>query len=192
MEDQPALDQSAVEAVLQGDNEAFGALVTRYQRMVAGIAWRYGFRPEDVEDIVSEVFTKTFRNLHLYRPDHAFSTWLYRLAVNHVVDRTRRAKKEQGRTEMPEQVVDPAARPGEDAEARERAVLVRGALEGISPRYREAIQLIYIEGLKIDEASRTLGVPTGTIKTRLMRGREALRKALVRRHPGCFEGDDAV
>jgi RNA polymerase sigma-70 factor (ECF subfamily) len=191
MEDQPALDLAAVSAVLRGDNEAFGPLVTRYQRMVAGIAWRYGFRPEDVEDIVSEVFTKTFRNLHLYRPEHPFSTWLYRLAVNHVVDRTRRARKEQARTEMPEQVVDVAARPGQDAERHERAALLRDALERINPRYRETIWLIYIEGLKIEEASRTLDVPPGTIKTRLMRGREALKKVLTRRHPGYFEdGDD--
>jgi DNA-directed RNA polymerase specialized sigma24 family protein len=65
-----------------------------------------------VEDVVSEVLLKVYRNLHQYRPDHAFSTWLYKLTANHVVDRSRRMKKERGRTEMPEQLEDKA--PGAD------------------------------------------------------------------------------
>ena len=89
MEERAARDQRLVAAVLQGDAEAYGDLVTRYQKLVASVAWRYGARPEQVEDIVSEVFIKAYKNLHQYRPDHPFSTWLYRLAANHVLDRLR-------------------------------------------------------------------------------------------------------
>ena len=192
MEDRQDLDLEAIRAVLQGDTGAYEDLLTRYQRMVAGIGWRFGFGREDVEDIVSEVFIKAYRNLGRYRPEHPFSTWLYRLASNHVVDRTRRARKERGRTEMPEQVVDPSPGPRHDLEAGERAAVLREAVDGLAAHYREVILLVYVEGLKVDEAARVLGIPEGTVKTRLMRGREALRKTLVRRHPEHFGGPDAV
>lgn len=186
MGDREIPDDRLVESILHGNREVFGQLVTRYQNLVAGVAWRYGVRRDDVEDVVSEVFLKVYRNLHQYRPEHQFSTWLYRLAANHVLDRARRARKERGRTEMPVHVADPSPSIGEGMEGRERARLLRAALQEIDPRYREVIFLVYVEGNKVDEAARTLGIPQGTAKTRLMRGREALRKVLVRRHPEHF------
>jgi RNA polymerase sigma-70 factor (ECF subfamily) len=88
---------------------------------------------------------------------------------------------------MPADVADPA--PGAVAEmvGDERAALVRDALDELDPRYREVLTLVYVEGLKVDQAAGLLRVPEGTVKTRLMRGRQALRRALERRHPGYFE-----
>ena len=192
MEDRGALDQLAIRSVLQGETEAFEALVTRYQKLVAGIAWRHGIGRDDVEDIVSEVFIKVYRNLHQYRPDHPFSTWLYRLAANHVVDHSRRKHKERGRSEMPEQVVDNSPGPREQVEAGERATLLRAAVDELPRHYREVILLIYVEGMKVDEAARVLAIPAGTVKTRLMRGRETLKKLLARRHPEHFGDSDAL
>jgi len=185
-DDRTAVDLEIVNGVLRGRTERFKELVTRYQSMVAGIAWRAGCRREDVEDVVSEVFLKVYRNLHQYRPDHAFSTWLYKLTANHIVDRARRMKKERGRVEMPAQVED--ASPGAEMslEDRERHALVREALARVDERYRVVMHLVYVEGLKVDDTARILGLPEGTVKTRLMRGREALRKILVRRNPEHF------
>ena len=76
-DDRAALDLEIVNEVLSGKTDRFRELVTRYQNMVAGIAWRSGCRREDVEDVVSEVLLKVYRNLHQYKPDHPFSTWLY-------------------------------------------------------------------------------------------------------------------
>jgi RNA polymerase sigma-70 factor (ECF subfamily) len=185
-DDRAALDLEIVREVLNGKTERFRELVTRYQNMVAGIAWRSGCRREDVEDVVSEVLLKVYRNLHQYRPDHAFSTWLYKLTANHVVDRSRRMKRERLRSEMPEQVVDTAPRAEDAMEADERHALVRQALEHIDERYREVMHLVYVEGLKVEETARILGTPEGTVKTRLMRGREALKKVLMRRNPEHF------
>ena len=183
-------DRAAIEATLGGDHEAFGGLIAAYQRMVAGVAWRYGIPRDDVDDLVSEVFFKVFDNLHRYRPEHAFSTWLYRLAANHVLDHVRKHKRERLRDEMPLQLADDAAGPAERQASGERTELVRAGLEEVSPTYREAMFLVYIEGLRVDEASRALGVPSGTIKSRLLRGRAQLKEALERRHPGLF--DDGV
>lgn len=181
-------DQRSVDAVLGGDREAFRGLVERHQAMVVGIAWRFGVRREDVEDLVAEVFVKAFENLRQYRPEHPFGTWLYRLAVNHVIDKRRRARKERGRVEMPEQVADRRPIVGEEIVVDERARLVRLALEDVDSRYREVLSLVYVEGMRVDDTARLLGLPEGTVKTRLMRGREALRRILVRRHPEHFGG----
>ena len=186
MGDRKAQDQRLVETVLHGDDDAYGELVERYQRMVGSVAWRYGTPRQEIEDVVSEVFTKAYRNLDQYRPEHAFSTWLYRLGANHVIDRYRRKKKEQGVAEMPEQVADerPSAREG--LETEERADIVQRCLLDLPEHYREVLHLVYVDGMKVQEASLAMNVPQGTIKTRLMRGREALRKILVRRHPDLF------
>ena len=188
MEDRTALDRSLVREVLAGDQAAFGRLVARYQKLVAGVAWRYGVPQHEVEDVVSEVFIKAYRNLGRYRPEHPFSTWLYRLAVNHVIDHSRRFRKERSRVEMPEQLSDPAPTAGESAEQRERATLVRAVLEEVKPHYRDVLFLVYVEGMKVEQAARTLGLPQGTIKTRLMRGREAMRRILLARYPEYFGG----
>ena len=185
-DDRAARDLETVREVLNGRTERFRELVDRYQNMVAGIAWRSGCRREDVEDVVSEVLLKVYRNLHQYRPDHAFSTWLYKLTANHVVDRSRRMKKERGRTEMPEQLADHAPLAFDTMEADERHALVREALRHVDDRYREVIHLVYVEGLSVDQTARVLGAPEGTVKTRLMRGREALKKVLMRRNPEHF------
>jgi RNA polymerase sigma-70 factor (ECF subfamily) len=188
MQDRATLDLLLVRSALGGDQDAFGRLVNAHQKLVASIAWRYGVRREEIEDIVSEVFIKAYRNLHLFRPEHPFSTWLYRLAVNHVIDHGRRMRKERVSSEMPHQLADSSPSAREGLEKRERSSLVRAALEDLPQRYREVIFLVYVEGMKIDEASRRLDLPQGTVKTRLMRGREALRKILTRRHPGYFGG----
>jgi RNA polymerase sigma-70 factor (ECF subfamily) len=186
MEDGASEDLRLVASVLHGDQEAFAGLVRRHQSLVAGVAWRYGTRRDDVEDVVSEVFLKVYRNLGQYRPDHPFATWLYRLTANHVMDRARRARKERHRSEMPEQVADPGPGAGEAMETDERAELLRAALTEVDPRFRDVIVLVHVEGLKVEEAARILSVPEGTVKTRLMRGREALKKILVRRNPEHF------
>ncbi len=178
MEDGAAADLALVERVLRGDTAAFGVLVERFQRLVASVAWRYGVRRDDIEDVVSDVFVKVYENLRRFRADHPFATWLYRLAVNHVIDRSRRLAREQKRAELPEALADPAPDPAERAETSEDARRVRRALAALPPRYREALFLVYVEGFKLEEVSRSLGVPLGTVKTRLMRGRQALRRAL--------------
>ncbi|MBD3867149.1 MAG: sigma-70 family RNA polymerase sigma factor [Acidobacteria bacterium] len=185
-------DQAAVEAARSGDHEAFGELVRRYQGLVAGVAWRYGTRREEIEDIVSEVFIKMYGSLDRFRPTHRFSSWLYRLAANHVIDHHRRNRKERGRVEMPEQVASPDRPASETMETDQRSRLLRAALSELPNKYREPLLLVYLEAMKVDEAARVLGVPTGTVKTRLMRGRRALGKILAGRNPELFGGADAL
>lgn len=186
MEDRSARDLGEVEATLRGDTAAFGNLVARYQKLVAHVAWRYGIRSAEIEDVVSEAFLKAYQNLHQFRPEHPFSTWLYRLAVNHTIDFARRRRRERGDVELPGQFPDPHPAPGQRMLREERAGLLRRALRRQKPHYREVLFAVYIEGLKVEEVARTLGLPVGTVKTRLMRGRESLRRVLTRDYPEYF------
>jgi RNA polymerase sigma-70 factor (ECF subfamily) len=186
MEDREFQDRRVVASVLQGDRDAFGILVDRYQGLVAGVAWRYGVPREEIEDVVSEAFVKAYRNLERYRPVHPFSTWLYRLAANHAVDHGRRRRRERARAELPQQLDDPRPGPEAHAERRERAACLRAALETLRSKYREVIFLVYVEGFNVEQTARVLGLPKGTIKSRLLRGRRALREQLLRRYPEVF------
>ena len=144
LDERAARDQRLVQSVLGGETEAYSELVSRYQKLVASVAWRYGVGQQEIEDIVSEVFIKAYRNLHQYRPEHPFSTWLYRLAANHVLDHGRRARKERGRTEMPQQMADTSPGPREELQTRERATLVREALEQAAPVLLQPVHAVKI------------------------------------------------
>ncbi|MDH3628883.1 MAG: sigma-70 family RNA polymerase sigma factor [Acidobacteriota bacterium] len=186
MTDRTARDHRLVERVRQGDHDAFGTLVGHYQRLVASVAWRYGTPPSAIDDVVSEVFLKTYSRLEQFQPNHAFSTWLYRLAVNHVIDRSRRQRRDPAQEELPSDVESAAPGPADEIESVERRRLLHAALQTLSPHFREVVFLVYIEGMSVKEAATMLGLPEGTIKTRLMRGRDALRVRLSRRHPEYF------
>ena len=84
--------------------------------------------------------------------------------------------------------------PGADdrVEESERAVLLREALDELDRRYKDVIFVVYVEGRRVEEAARILGIPSGTVKTRLMRGRQALKRILERRHPEYFGDSDAL
>ena len=180
-------DAELVRRTLEGDDRAFEALVASNQALVASVAWRHGVHADDVEDVVSEVFVKAYRNLHRFEPSHPFSTWLYRLAVNHVIDHHRRRRREQDRGELPAQIADPRTGADRTLEDRDRANRVREAMAEVRGIYREALVLVYVEGRTVEEAARVMGIAVGTVKTRLMRGREALKRTLRRRHPEFFD-----
>lgn len=186
MNDRVQRDRELVRRALGGETRAFGEIVEQYQRMVGSVAWRYGVQRDDVEDVVADVFLKTFRRLDRYRADHPFSTWLYRLAVNHVIDRSRRERRRPVTADLPDSLPDGSPSAGERAERDERARLVREALLDVPVRFRETLFLVYIEGLGVADAATMLGLPTGTVKSRLLRGRRALGRILARRHPEHF------
>jgi RNA polymerase sigma-70 factor (ECF subfamily) len=188
MDDRADLDERLVRSSLAGDHGAFAELVAGYQHLVAAVAWRYGVRRQEIEDVVSEVFLKVYRNLHRYRADHPFGTWLYRLATNHVIDHGRRARRDRDRAELPDSLESGDPAPSDVQQEHERAALLRSALSTVRPRYREALFLVYVEGMSVEETARMLGVPVGTVKSRLLRGREALRGILTARHPEHFGG----
>ena len=176
-------EEQLVREVLAGDIDRFEEIVRSYQNRLAGLAYRMGVRYDEVEDIVVEVMTKTFRNLHLYRPEYAFSTWIYRIAINHIRDHHRRRRREAGREEMPDQVAAPGPGPLDQVGDSVRARELRAAIDRLPERYRVPLVLMHLEENSLEEIAAILEVPVGTVKSRLARGRERLRRILVREYP---------
>jgi RNA polymerase sigma-70 factor (ECF subfamily) len=171
-EDQDAAD---VARVLAGDLSAFEGIVERWKRRLVNLAWRFCRDRTAAEDMAQEVFVKIYRSLATFRGDSAFSTWVTAIAVNTYRSRLRA----EG---LPLLSLDPArtfaVEPGalRGIEERQRAEAVRRAVLTLPGRYREAILLFYFEEKSLADAACVLGVAEGTLKARLHRGRELLRR----------------
>ena len=173
-------DLADVDAVLAGDVERFAGIVERWQRPLVDLAFRFIRDRSIAEDMAQDAFVHAFRRLARWRREARFSTWLYSVALN----RYRSHLRAHPRLADP-LPADLAARgrPAEQqaellaAEARET---VRRELASLPAIYREALALFYLQERDLEGAATALGVPTGTLKARLHRGRELLRIRLER------------
>jgi RNA polymerase sigma factor (sigma-70 family) len=182
-----ATERALIEQVLAGDPEPFARIVRKYQNLVASVAYRMGVRSAAIEDVASEVFMKVYTRLHQYDPQYALSSWIYRITTNHILDDLR--KKKTARQVALDDVAepgDPRADVAGEAELTERDALVRAALEQLPEDYRRVLALKHFEELSVDAIAEVLRIPEGTVKVRLMRGRQRLRKILEAAHPEHF------
>jgi RNA polymerase sigma-70 factor (ECF subfamily) len=161
-------------AAQNGDQKAFGELVTRHQRRAYAVARAIVLNHEDAEDAVQEAFLHAYRALDRFRPDQAFGAWLHRIVANAALDLTRRRKVREA-DELPETVASPFHDPAEAGDLRQR---LREALAELPPRQRAVIVLHDIEGFKHAEIGTTLGIPEGTARSDLHYARARLRDAL--------------
>jgi len=180
MAEEPA-DVDLIRDVLAGRVERFEVLVRRYQRLVATAALRMGTPRDEVEDVTSEVFFKVYRSLGRYRPEHALSTWLYRITINAALDRKRSRRHDDRMEELSPSLAD--GRPSLESQASdlERSRLLQDALRRIPGHYRSPLVLAHLEGMPLEEIARILDLPEGTVKSRLFRAR-AMLKDIIRRH----------
>ncbi len=173
-----AEDLAAVQAVLNGDIDAFESIVERWKRPLVNLAYRYCLDRSRAEDLAQEAFLRAFRYLRSWRRDAAFSTWLFALASN--VYRTE-LKRLPPRVESLDRV---AVAGGPEPEAllgrREIASAVRAAVAALPGRYREPIIHYYLHEQDLALSAAVMGIPEGTFKARLARGRALLRDRLAR------------
>lgn len=172
-----AEDQAAVEKVLLGDTSAFERIVRRWQGPLVNLAYRFCRDRGRAEEMAQEAFLRAYRSLGQWRREAAFSTWLFALATNLYCSELRRIPT---RTVALDDVAEPrdtrAIDGGLENEDRDRAV--RGAVFALPAKYREALVLFYFHDMDVASAARSLGLPKGTVKARLSRGREILRSRL--------------
>lgn len=180
-------DGELLKRCLAGDNSAWEALLRAHTRSIYNLCYRFTGRPEEAQDLTQEVFIKIFQTLKTFdAAQGAFSTWLNRVARNHLVDHYRRTKKDRVTSsledelptieEKPSSGVEPVAR----VEAREQKEVLQTALDRLSPDLREAVILRDLQDLDYLEIAQVLGVPEGTVKSRINRGRLELAKVLKR------------
>lgn len=185
-------DAAVVARCRQGDRSAFGELVQRYQDRLYALCRRLCGNRDDAADLAQEAFVRALTALERFDQKSNFYTWLYRIAVNLALDHRRRAFRrptrsldggsatEGSRESILSRLESDEPSPDAAELSRERQRAVEAALAAIEDEYRTVIVLRDLEGLDYREIGEVLEIPVGTVKSRLYRGRIALRKRLRR------------
>jgi RNA polymerase sigma-70 factor, ECF subfamily len=181
------LVKTRIKQVLKGDQNAYGEIVELFKDKVFQICYRMLGNHHEAEDIAQEAFIRAFINIHSFKQERKFSTWLYRIATNLCIDRLRKKKPDyyldaevsgtDGLT-LYSQIPSTDRLPDTEVENMDLQDAIQKAISALPEKYRSVIVLKYVEELSLNEISEIMDLPLGTVKTRIHRGREALRKQL--------------
>ncbi|MCX7604161.1 MAG: sigma-70 family RNA polymerase sigma factor [Bryobacteraceae bacterium] len=182
-------EERLLEGLREGDDAAYEALLERFQTPVYQLVCRLLDDPNEAGDVVQDVFLKVFRGVGSFRGQSSLKTWIYRIAVNEAHNRRRwfsRHRKpevvlggEEEGSDRLDRLSDRGRTPYDWTLNNEMRSAIEEALEGINPVFRSAVVLRDLEELSYEEIADILDVSIGTVKSRILRGREALRRALV-------------
>lgn len=177
-----ARDALLLARVADGDHEAFTEVMQKHEDRVFSVCLRIMGDREQALDATQETFLTAFRKAGQFKGESTFGTWVYRIAVNTCYDLLRKQKRRPSEP-MPEHL-DPAD-PGAHDRVESAALRpgIRAALATLPPEFRSAVVLSDIEGMSLPETARVLGVPVGTVKSRVFRGRRLLARQLGNQSP---------
>jgi RNA polymerase sigma-70 factor, ECF subfamily len=170
-----------------GDRRAFAELVELYKDKIYHLGYRMLNQKQEAEDVVQETFLRVYVNLERYDENQKFSTWIYRIATNLCIDRLRKRKPNYSiDAEMTDNEGTDwhAILPSDEAGPEEELILsetqqnIRDAIQTLPDKYRTVVVLRYLHDMSLQEISDVLEMPVTTVKTRVHRGREFLRKRL--------------
>lgn len=163
-----------------GVEDAYGVIYERHRARVLRFATGITRDEDAAQDVVQQAFAYIFRKVEEYEPRARFTTYLFRVARNMALDVVRRQVRRGGSVSL-EAVLEPAGNapgPGAAVERREDLARVFSALEALDEPHRSVVELRVLEGLPVGQVAETLGVPEGTVKSRLHNALEKLRRAL--------------
>jgi len=180
------LDERLAARAAAGDRRAFEALVTRHRHAVYRLCWSVTGNPADADDAAQETFLRVYRALPSYDPERPFGPWLRKIAWNCGLSARRNGQagvpKVSGE-ELPDPA-DPAGGPEDEASGNEEKRRVAAAMAALPEELRTVIVLRAMEGLSYAEIAEAVGIPAGTVMSRLSRARERLLAALSARVGG--------
>jgi len=171
-------DYELVAACRVGSRQAFNELVHRHKDRVSTITIRLLGDRSEAEDIAQDTFFRAYEGIAAFRGDAKFSSWLYRICYNLCLNHLERKKRNPGDHPLPEMLADPVARLPEQLIAKEQQELVQRALSCLPQEFREVIVLYHTGQLSYEEIATLQGLPIGTVRSRLHRGREELKELL--------------
>ena len=188
----PAAEEQFIERLRRGDAAAFEQLVNERSGEIYGLLYRLTENSEEARDLTQETFLRAFQSIGHFRGDADLRTWIYRIAINQARNRWRWWRRRRRDSTVSIDSTDVDGRPtlvtalransSSDPEqatlARERESALRTALSSVRRIYREAVVLRDIEGFSYEEIAATLEISIGTVKSRLARGRQELRRKL--------------
>ncbi|MCK4656684.1 MAG: sigma-70 family RNA polymerase sigma factor [candidate division Zixibacteria bacterium] len=190
MADRPGLqeqDDQLIASALQGDQKAYEALLARHNKAIFHVVMKIVRNREEAQDLVQETFMKAFNALASYRSEYRFSTWLYKIAANCAIDFIRKKRIEalsldkpietkDGRVEF--EVPDSSWNPEQDLVRKQKLKSIEEAIDSLPDKYREVIIYRHKDDKPYEEIADILKVPVGTVKARIFRARELLKKKL--------------
>jgi RNA polymerase sigma-70 factor (ECF subfamily) len=190
MADRPGLqeqDDQLIANALQGDQKAYEALLARHNKAIFHVVMKIVRNREEAQDLVQETFMKAFNALASYRSEYRFSTWLYKIAANCAIDFVRKKRIEalsldkpietkDGRVEF--EVPDSSWDPEQDLVRKQKLKSIEEAIDSLPDKYREVIIYRHKDDKPYEEIADILKVPVGTVKARIFRARELLKKKL--------------
>ena len=190
-------DLALVTALQAGAETAYEELIHLYQQPVYNLVYRLLPDPGDASDVVQEVFLKIFRNISNFRAQSSLKTWIYRIALNEAQNRRRwfgrhrrhevdLDREDDHARSIQDSLSDNASSPFDLMLGTETQERIEEALQKLSPNFREAVVLRDIEELSYDQIAEILNLNMGTVKSRILRGREALRKQLMTEESGVY------
>ncbi|MEW5875166.1 MAG: sigma-70 family RNA polymerase sigma factor [Candidatus Zixiibacteriota bacterium] len=180
-------DEGLIKDALAGDQRAYRELLNRHRQSIYHVIFKIIRNPDEASDLVQETFMKAFGSLNSYRFEYRFSTWLYKIAANNAIDYLRKKRIDALSLDKPIETKDGEVgfeipdwthNPEEELFRRRQAVTIQEAIESLPPKYREVIQLRHQQEKSYEEIADQLGLPVGTVKARIFRARELLKKKL--------------
>lgn len=175
-------DAEYVRRLQQGETDAFEMLVRRHEKTIFNLVYRMLGDYDEAAETSQEVFLSAYRAIDRFRGDANFSTWLYRIALNHTSTRRKSLNRHQQRNvslDDTEPVRDPQPGPAETMEKKEIRERVQRALNTLEPDDATVILLRDLQDIPYEEVARLLEIPVGTVKSRLHRARQALKSQLA-------------
>jgi RNA polymerase sigma-70 factor (ECF subfamily) len=183
-----AADCDLVTRAVSGREDGFEELVRRYQRPIAAYVYRMVGDYEAALDLTQEVFIKVYNSLRRYRSEFKFSTWIYKIAHNSAVDHLRRRggreqalQREFDGEQYNLPIESRRLSPEQESERAERREEIERVVRELPAAYRELVVLRHSHDLSYDEIAEVTGLPLGTVKNRLFRAREVMRREFVER-----------
>lgn len=178
-------DLDIIRRVLRGKKDAYAEIMARYQRAILAYVSRMIRDRETAMDLSQEIFLKAYNSLRSYDPSYKFSTWLYKIASNHVIDTLRRREPhwvsiDDGGPDGTHTIDLPDMGRGSETEAAygEKVEHIEVAIRKLPPAYRQLVLLRHVHECSYEEMARICSLPLGTVKNRLFRAREMLKAHL--------------
>lgn len=194
MEMNPELSEKAqhdlklVNLAREGNEKAFADLMNRYKDSIYYMLLKMVNNPSDADDLTIEAFGKAFKNIHLYTPNFAFSTWLFRIATNNCIDFIRRKKstpttidqQQEDHENTTSNLQSNSLDPEEVLIKQQKIKHLKYVVSQLKPQYRKLIELRFFKEYSYEEIAKELNIPLGTVKAQIFRAKELLYNILVK------------
>ena len=185
MENIDLKDEQLVLIIREGDGELYSHIIKRYRSKLSRYLGRFISDPDELEDVLQDVFIKAYRNLYGFDVKRKFSSWIYRIAHNEAVNHIKKNSKVRvSLDDIEYKIVDEKIDLGSKIDKKILRKNIAESLENIGFKYREVLTLFFFEDKSYEEISDILRIPVNTVGTLILRGKKLLKKQLIGQNYG--------